>query len=66
MVMLAEIGADELEAWFTDNGAYGGRVADGGQWENLPREFRDALLITYVNLGKDQGESRTDCQGLAL
>jgi len=37
----------EAEDWFKANGAY------GGQWDQLPQEFRDALLITFANVGKE-------------
>lgn len=38
--------APEAEQWFLDNNAY------NGQWAQLPQEFRDALLVTYMNLGQ--------------
>ncbi len=38
----------EAEDWFKNNieGIY------AGKWDSLPQEFRDALLVTYTNLGK--------------
>ncbi|MDL2275705.1 hypothetical protein LJC22_06230, partial [Desulfosarcina sp. OttesenSCG-928-G10] len=36
----------EANEWFKENGAY------GDQWDQLPQEFRDALLITFTNVGK--------------
>ncbi|MEN5181908.1 hypothetical protein ABE501_19290, partial [Comamonas testosteroni] len=38
--------AREAEQWFLDNNAY------SGQWSSLPQEFKDALLVTYMNLGQ--------------
>ncbi|MDL2322070.1 hypothetical protein LJC47_07000, partial [Desulfosarcina sp. OttesenSCG-928-B08] len=37
----------EAETWFKENGAY------GDQWDKLRQEFRDALLITFTNVGKE-------------
>ncbi|MFT3960568.1 calcium-binding protein [Propionivibrio sp.] len=34
------------EPFFKNNNAY------AGQWESLPQTFRDALLVTYTNLGE--------------
>ena len=40
----------EAEAFFIEKGAY------GGQWNALPQEFRDALLITFTNRGRESME----------
>ncbi|MEJ2426217.1 MAG: hypothetical protein P8101_17505 [Candidatus Thiodiazotropha sp.] len=37
---------ENAEAWFKRNNAY------GDQWDDLPEAFRDALLITYSNVGE--------------
>lgn len=37
----------EAEKYFIDNQAY------FGKWKDLPQEYKDALLITYVNFGKN-------------
>ncbi|MGD9172401.1 MAG: calcium-binding protein, partial [Candidatus Thiodiazotropha sp.] len=36
----------EAAEWYQTNGAY------GEQWDSLPKTFRDALLITYTNIGE--------------
>ncbi|TRO35077.1 calcium-binding protein [Pseudomonas sp. ALS1131] len=40
----------EAEAFFIEKGAY------GGQWNALPQEFKDALLITFTNRGRESME----------
>lgn len=40
----------EAEQWFIDNNAY------NRQWAQLPQELKDALLVTYMNLGQKQME----------
>ena len=41
----------EAENWYISKNAY------GGQWSNLPQEFRDALLISFTNVGEAKMES---------
>ena len=36
----------EAEAWFVQNQAY------GNHWNTLPQEFKDSLLVTFLNLGE--------------
>ena len=36
----------EAERWFTDHNAY------GNDWSSLPQAIKDALYITYTNIGK--------------
>ena len=36
----------EAEDWFKSKNAY------NGKWDTLPTEFKDALLVTFVNLGE--------------
>ncbi|WP_309293198.1 putative Ig domain-containing protein [Azonexus sp.] len=43
---------EEAEAFFISKNAY------DGQWESLPQEFRDALLVTFTNIGKEGIDSR--------
>ena len=40
----------EGEDWFKGKNAY------SGQWNNLPQEFRDALLVSYTNVGQQKME----------
>ena len=40
----------EAQAWFEAHGAW------GNDWANLPQEFKDALYVTYVNLGPEKLE----------
>lgn len=42
----------EADTWFAAKNAY------GGDWVALPQEIKDALYITYVNLGHDKMEQR--------
>jgi hypothetical protein len=42
----------EGEAWYKSHGAY------GSDWGALPQAYKDALLITYVNLGPKQITTR--------
>lgn len=37
----------EAEDWFVNQ-----KQAYAGEWANLPREFKDALLVTYTNIGR--------------
>ena len=41
---------EEAEAWFIENNAY------GEQWDDLPQTYKDALLITFTNRGKESME----------
>jgi Ca2+-binding RTX toxin-like protein len=41
----------EAENWYKANSAY------GSNWDSLPVEFKDALLVTFVNLGQTQMEN---------
>jgi len=36
----------EADQWYRDHGAY------GSDWNNLPQEIKDALYITYTNIGR--------------
>lgn len=36
----------EAEQWFVDHQAY------GEDWDTLPQEIKDALYVTYSNLGR--------------
>ncbi len=54
----------EAEAWYINNSAY------GSNWSSLPTEFKDALLVTFVNLGetqmtklKQENQSKNDALG---
>ncbi|MGH8601370.1 MAG: calcium-binding protein, partial [Gammaproteobacteria bacterium] len=40
----------KAERWFTDSGS--AHCAYAGEWQALPQEFRDALLVSYVNVGE--------------
>ncbi|MDO9107227.1 MAG: SdrD B-like domain-containing protein [Methylovulum sp.] len=42
----------EADQWYRDHNAY---VAD---WDTLPQEIKDALYVTYVNLGPTQMQTR--------
>lgn len=44
--LLYAIYLKEGEKFFTDKEAY------GDEWKSLPQEFKDALLISYVNVGE--------------
>lgn len=39
---------EHAEAFFRNNSAY------AGQWDDLPQSLRDALLVTYTNLGEEK------------
>lgn len=41
----------EAEDWYKDKLAY------GDQWESLPQEFKDALLVSYTNVGVQKMEA---------
>jgi RTX calcium-binding nonapeptide repeat (4 copies) len=42
----------EAKMWFEDHGAW------GGDWATLPDAFKDALYISYVNLGRNKLEEK--------
>lgn len=42
----------EAEDWFKSKNAY------DGQWNNLPQAYRDALLISFVNVGQKNLEAK--------
>lgn len=41
----------EADNWYRDHKAY------GSDWNNLPQEIKDALYITYTNIGKGRMET---------
>lgn len=46
----------EAQMWFESES----HNAWGGDWANLPQEFKDALYVTYVNLGPDRLQEKYD------
>jgi hypothetical protein len=44
----------EATDWFRNNNAQG---PGGMTWDEMPQEYRDALLVTYFNLGEKQMEA---------
>ena len=44
----------EADQWYRAHNAY------GADWDSIPQEIKDALYVTYVNLGPGQMQSRYD------
>ncbi|WP_392564380.1 hypothetical protein RHO13_02120 [Orbus wheelerorum] len=48
---------NDAEPFFIKNNAY------NGQWDRLPQEFKDALLITYTNNGEEALQKKVPTDG---